>query len=124
MTLLLTHAYFLADDAKEREIMRPYAPLGLLYLSSHLRAKGLSVEIYDSTFGTKADLFSTLRHGPPSALGVYANLMTRQNALEIIACAHEAGWIVVAGGWTEEQFAEKRRPNPREVAEAAPDNPV
>jgi predicted amidohydrolase YtcJ len=33
-------------------------------------------------------------------------------------------WIVVAGGWTEEQFTEKRRPTPREVAEAAPDNPV
>ena len=33
-------------------------------------------------------------------------------------------WIVVAGGWTEEQFAEKRRPTPREVFEAAPGNPV
>jgi predicted amidohydrolase YtcJ len=33
-------------------------------------------------------------------------------------------WIVVAGGWTEEQFSEKRRPTPREVAEAAPDHPV
>jgi predicted amidohydrolase YtcJ len=33
-------------------------------------------------------------------------------------------WIVVAGGWTEEQFAEKRRPSPQDVAEAAPDNPV
>src|SRR6267378_836628 len=33
-------------------------------------------------------------------------------------------WIVVAGGWTEEQFAEKRRPTPKDIAEAAPDNPV
>jgi predicted amidohydrolase YtcJ len=33
-------------------------------------------------------------------------------------------WIVVAGGWTQEQFAEKRRPTAREVTEAAPDNPV
>jgi predicted amidohydrolase YtcJ len=33
-------------------------------------------------------------------------------------------WIVVAGGWTEEQFAEKRRPTPKEIADAAPDNPV
>jgi len=107
VTLLLTHAYFLAEDAKEREIMKPYAPLGLLYLSSHLRAKGLSVEIHDSTFGTKADLFSTLRGGPPSALGVYANLMTRENALEIIACAHQAGWIVVAGGPEPANYAEE-----------------
>jgi predicted amidohydrolase YtcJ len=33
-------------------------------------------------------------------------------------------WIVVAGGWTEEQFAEKRRPTAAEIADAAPDNPV
>jgi predicted amidohydrolase YtcJ len=33
-------------------------------------------------------------------------------------------WIIVAGGWTEEQFAEKRRPTPQEVAEAGGDHPV
>ena len=36
----------------------------------------------------------------------------------------QGAWIVVAGGWTEEQFAEKRRPTPQEVAEAAVDHPV
>ena len=30
--------------------MKPYAPLGLLYLSSYLRAQGFDVEIFDSTF--------------------------------------------------------------------------
>src|ERR1700761_2123820 len=33
-------------------------------------------------------------------------------------------WIIVAGGWTEEQFTEKRRPTPKDIAEAAPNNPV
>jgi predicted amidohydrolase YtcJ len=33
-------------------------------------------------------------------------------------------WIIVAGGWTEEQFVEKRRPTEAEVVAAAPDNPV
>src|SRR3954467_13209685 len=33
-------------------------------------------------------------------------------------------WIVVAGGWTEEQFAEKRRPTPADIAAGAPANPV
>ena len=27
--LLLTHGYFLAEDEKERQIMKPYPPLGL-----------------------------------------------------------------------------------------------
>src|SRR6202140_519857 len=53
---------------------------------------------------------------------------TLKQALEKIRQAAKSqkpgSWIVVAGGWTEEQFAEKRRPTPREVAEAAPDNPV
>ncbi len=98
MNLLLTHGYFLYEDAKEQQIMKPYAPLGLLYLSSHLRKQGLAVEIYDSTFGSKAELFEVLRHGPGSVLGVYVNLMTRSNAIEIIRCARQAEWKVIVGG--------------------------
>jgi hypothetical protein len=33
-------------------------------------------------------------------------------------------WLIVAGGWTERQFAEKRRPTQKELIAAAPDNPV
>ena len=33
-------------------------------------------------------------------------------------------WIIVAGGWTPPQFAEKRRPTQAELVAAAPDNPV
>ena len=52
-----------------------------------------------------------------------------KEALEKIRAAGKTqkpgSWIVVAGGWTEEQFSEKRRPTPQEVAAiAAPDNPV
>ena len=53
---------------------------------------------------------------------------TLKDALEKIGQAAKAqkpgSWIVVAGGWTEEQFAETRRPTPAEVAAIAPDNPV
>lgn len=38
--------------------------------------------------------------------------------------AKPGAWIVVAGGWTEEQFAERRRPTQAELAAAAPDHPV
>lgn len=33
-------------------------------------------------------------------------------------------WLIVAGGWTEEQFRERRRPTQAELIAAAPDNPV
>ena len=53
---------------------------------------------------------------------------TLKEALEKIRQAGKTqkpgSWIVVAGGWTEEQFQEKRRPNAAEVIAAAPDNPV
>jgi predicted amidohydrolase YtcJ len=52
---------------------------------------------------------------------------TLKEALEKIrqaAVQKPGSWIVVAGGWTEEQFEEKRRPTVAEVMAAAPDNPV
>jgi radical SAM superfamily enzyme YgiQ (UPF0313 family) len=98
MDLLLTHGYFLADDPKEREIMKPYAPLGLLYLSSHLRAKGFDVEIYDSTFGSRQELFERIARERPRVVGVYGNLMTRANVIAIAKVAHGAGCRVVVGG--------------------------
>jgi radical SAM superfamily enzyme YgiQ (UPF0313 family) len=98
MGLLLTHGYFLDEDPKEREIMKPYAPLGLLYLSSHLRARGFEVEIYDSTFGTKTELFRKLEEGPAGSLGVYVTLMTLANVLEIVERGRAAGWRVILGG--------------------------
>ena len=68
MDLLLTHGYFLAEDPKELAIMKPYVPLGILYLSSHLKRRGFDVEVFDSTFRHRADLYSLLRTIPPSAL--------------------------------------------------------
>jgi radical SAM superfamily enzyme YgiQ (UPF0313 family) len=105
MKLLLTHAYFLYEDAKEMAIMKPYAPLGILYLSSHLRAKGFDVEIYDSTFGSREELFGILNDGPPAVLGIYANLMTRANAVAIIGAARRAGWGVIVGGPEPSNYA-------------------
>ena len=41
------------------------------------------------------------------------------------ARAREPGaWLIVAGGWNELQFAERRRPTQAELAAAAPANPV
>ncbi|HKS95085.1 MAG TPA: radical SAM protein [Terriglobia bacterium] len=98
MDLLLTHGYFLYEDPKELQIMKPYVPLGILYIASHLRAKGVDVEVFDTTFSSRATLFDVLRSNPPRVLGVYSNLMTRPNVVEILRVAKEAGWKTVAGG--------------------------
>jgi anaerobic magnesium-protoporphyrin IX monomethyl ester cyclase len=107
MHLLLTHGYILAEDPKEQRIMKPYAPLGILSLSAHLRNKGFDVDIYDATFGSREELFRILDTGPPAAVGIYGNLMTRRNVLDIAARARAAGWIVILGGPEPSNYAEE-----------------
>jgi anaerobic magnesium-protoporphyrin IX monomethyl ester cyclase len=107
MRLLLTHGFFLNEDPKEQQVMRPYPPLGILYLSAYLRSRGFDVEVYDSTWGSKQDLFGILERGPAGWLGVYGNLLTRANVLAIVERARAAGWRVVLGGPEPGNYAEE-----------------
>src|SRR5437667_9971552 len=105
MDLLLTHGYFLREDPKELAIVKPYVPVGHLYLSSYLRGKGFDVEIYDTTFGARAELLRIFQTGPPAVVGIYGNLMTRRNVLDLAAAARGAGWTVVLGGPEPSSYA-------------------
>jgi anaerobic magnesium-protoporphyrin IX monomethyl ester cyclase len=96
--LLLTHGYFLYEDLKELQIRKPYVPLGILYICSHLRSKGFDVDVFDTTFSQMSDLTRHLQSEPPSVIGIYANLMTRKRVVEIIKVAKDAGWKTVVGG--------------------------
>src|SRR5260370_35764209 len=96
--LLLTHGYFLYEDPKELQIMKPYTPLGILYLCSHLLNQGFDVDVFDTTFSNREALFQHLRTETPSAVGIYANLMTRGNVVEILKLANEAAWKTIVGG--------------------------
>jgi anaerobic magnesium-protoporphyrin IX monomethyl ester cyclase len=104
--LLLAHGYFLDEDEKEREIMKPYPPLGLLYLSSFLRRAGFDVEIFDTTFSRRDDLLARLAEGP-GVLGLYTNLLTRRSVLGLVAAARARGWTVVLGGPESANYPEE-----------------
>ena len=95
--LLLTHGYFLFEDEKEIQIMRPYPTLGLLYISAYLRRDGFDVEVFDSTFAQRQQLFDRLAQGR-GVIGIYTNLMTRRPVLDIVAAAKRHDWTVVLGG--------------------------
>lgn len=84
MKILLTHGYFLQEDAKEQLIMRPYPPLGLLYISAYLEEQGFDNEVFDSTFNSLDALKSRLLSDPPQLIGIYTNLMTKLNVLKLI----------------------------------------
>ena len=105
--ILLTHGYFLGEDEKEQQIMKPYAPLGLLYISAYLRRAGFGVEIYDSTWGSKPELYERLARAPGGVLGIYTNLITRGNVLAIVAEAKRHGWTVVLGGPESANYPEQ-----------------
>ncbi len=107
--ILLTHGYFLFEDEKERQIMKPYPTLGLLYLTGYLRREGFEVEVFDTTFAERAELHARL-DASPGVLGVYTNLMTRTSVLELVGRAKSAGWTVVLGGpeaagWPEQYLS-------------------
>src|SRR5438105_4473621 len=98
MDLLLTHGYYLNDDPHELAVMKPYPPLGLLYISAYLKSRGVATTVFDSTFSTLLDLEQYLVREQPPVVGVYANLMTRGNVLRVIDAAKRAGSTVVLGG--------------------------
>lgn len=78
-------------------------------------------------------LIDSHMHAVRAALSysVEVNWIDARTIAEAMARLHDAAehgrpgaWLVVAGGWTEQQFEERRRPTLQEVSAAAPDNPV
>jgi radical SAM superfamily enzyme YgiQ (UPF0313 family) len=106
MDILLTHGYFLSEDASERRIMKPYPPLGILYISSFLKSRGFDVGVFDTTFSTKEDFRRAITSQRPPVVGIYANLMTKRNVLAQIRMCKDAGLRVVVGGPDVPEYAE------------------
>ena len=105
--VLLTHGYFLADDAAERAVMRPYPPLGILYLSAYLKSRGFTVDVFDSTFSSFDALARHIRTTRPPAVGIYANLVTRRTVVRLIQVCKAAGSLVIVGGPEPANYAEE-----------------
>jgi anaerobic magnesium-protoporphyrin IX monomethyl ester cyclase len=109
--ILLGHAYFLKYDVIERRVMKPYPPLGILYLSAFLKREGFSVDIFDATFRDFGDFEATVKRVRPQIVGLYANIITRDNVLRLAQIAKANGVeFVLAGGpdaseWCDQYFA-------------------
>jgi len=82
--ILLTHGYFIAEDEKEQQIMKPYPPLGLLYVSAYLKENGYENTIFDSTFSSKEKLQNFLLEEQPKIVAFYTNIVTKLNVLSLI----------------------------------------
>lgn len=107
MDILLTHAYYLYEDPHELAVMKPYPPLGLLYISSYLKSRGFTVGVFDATFARPADFRELLARERPPVVGVYCTLMTRGQALRMIREAKDVGAFVVVGGPEPTNYVEE-----------------
>lgn len=106
-TIVLTHGFFLCEDAKERQIMRPYPPLGVLYLSAYLKQQGFRVDVFDSTFSSRQAFEEHLRRVRPPLVGIYANMMTRASALRQMQLCKRHGARVLMGGPDPANYADE-----------------
>ncbi len=98
MDILLAHGYFLFDDPHEMAVMKPYPPLGILYISSYLKSKGFDVGVFDSTFQQMSDFEELIRQERPSLVGIYTNMMTKRNVLKMVKFCKQFDIRVVLGG--------------------------
>ena len=84
MSILLTHAYYLSDDPKEQKIMKPYPPLGLLYVSGYLKSKNIENDVFDSTFSSQQSQLEYIQKKSPKIVCIYTNLMTKVEVIKLI----------------------------------------
>ena len=84
MSILFTHAYYLSNDPKEQKIMKPYPPLGLLYVSGYFLNKNIPNDVFDSTFSNQAAQLDFISEKKPKVICIYTNLMTKIEVIKLM----------------------------------------
>jgi len=84
MSVLLTHGYYLSTDPKEQKIMKPYPPLGQLYISGYLNEEGIENHLFDTTFYDKQQQLNFIKEKQADIIAIYANLMTKVEVIKLI----------------------------------------
>ena len=107
--ILVAHSYYLLDDPKQVEKMRPYSPLATLITAAVLRERGHRVALFDAMLapGTGA-FFQVLDDVQPRIVALVEDsfnfltkmctLRMRESALAMVRAAHAAGCRVVVNG--------------------------
>ncbi len=107
--VLLAHSFFLRNDPKQVDKMRPYAPLATLYAASHLREAGYEVALFDAVLAAgEEELAASLDRHRPRFLVLYEDSFNflskmclghaRAAACRMAALGRAAGATVLAAG--------------------------
>ena len=107
--ILLAHSYFLLDDPKQVERMKPYPPLSTLLAAAVLRRRGHEPVFFDAMLARGVEAFAeALDRSRPSIVGILEDnfnfltkmctLRMREATLEMIRMARERGCRVAVNG--------------------------
>jgi anaerobic magnesium-protoporphyrin IX monomethyl ester cyclase len=107
--ILLAHSYFLANDPKQIERMKPYPPLATLLAAAEIRKQGHAVAFFDATFAEGvSDFVAMLDEVRPDVVGVLEdnfNFLTkmctiraREATLSMVGAAADRGCRVAVNG--------------------------
>jgi anaerobic magnesium-protoporphyrin IX monomethyl ester cyclase len=107
--ILLANSFFLRNDPKQLERMKPYPPLATLLVASALREQGHRVEMFDATLATGVSAFvEKLAAVRPTVVGILEDnfnyltkmctVRTREATLEMVAAARARGCRVAVNG--------------------------
>lgn len=64
--------------------MRPYPPLGILYISSYLNKYNIVNDVFDSTFYSREEQLTFLKNAQPKVVAIYTNLMTKIEVIKLV----------------------------------------
>jgi anaerobic magnesium-protoporphyrin IX monomethyl ester cyclase len=107
--ILVANSFFLRNDPKQLERMKPYPPLATLLVAAALRERGHEVALFDATLSTGvAEFVAMLEKTRPTVVGIlednfnYLTKMcttrTREATIEMVAAAHAFGCRVAVNG--------------------------
>ncbi|HSR68313.1 MAG TPA: radical SAM protein [Acidobacteriota bacterium] len=107
--VLLAHAFYIRNDPKQMEKMRPYAPLGTLYAAARLRERGYKVALFDAMLARGVEEYlEKLQRLRPRFVAIYEDQFnflnkmcleqTRKAAIEMGRAARAQGATVVIAG--------------------------
>jgi anaerobic magnesium-protoporphyrin IX monomethyl ester cyclase len=107
--VLLAHSYFLRNDPKQVEKMKPYPPLGTLLAAAALRQRGFRVRLFDAMLSAGVEEFiDLLAETRPSVIAIFEdnfNFLTkmctvrnRDAAQQMMRAARATGARVVVNG--------------------------
>ena len=93
----VTLIYPFFQPVKDNSIFR-FPPLGLGYLASALKKRGMQVQLVDCTFHTIKEALTEVMRSKPQIIGIYSMFSMKKTSLQLARLLKDSCDLLVAGG--------------------------